>query len=307
LTSQRGGLRFGIHVPNFGDFGDARALADLAAAAETAGWDGFFLWDHILGDATWRTPMVDPWIALTAIAMRTERIRIGPLVTALPRRRPWKVARETASLDRLSGGRLVLGVGLGFPPDAEYEHFGEDGALASRARELDEGLEIVAGLWSGEPTSFAGTHYRMRETVFLPTPVQRVGADSRPGIPVWVAVHGTSEGPRRRAARWDGVFPENPEGSRLTPAEVEALVRDIRERRSDDARFDVVVGARQADLATGELDALAAAGVTWWLESIPPNVSLDAAMELATSGPPGRRTSERSGGRGGGRSRGRSD
>ncbi len=273
-------MRYGLHVPNFGPFGDPRALARLAHEAETAGWDGFFLWDHILGDPDWREPMVDPWVALAAIAVGTERIRIGPLVTAVPRRRPWKLARETATLDHLSGGRLVLGVGLGWPPDTEYEHFGEDGNLARRARQLDEGLEILAGLWSGEPYSHAGPEYRIRETVFLPRPVQR------PRIPVWVAVHSAKSGPLRRAARWDGVFPEKPGGGRLSPAELEQLLRDVRGYRHDTGNLDLIVGGRAAELAGDELSQLASAGVTWWLESIPPDLPLGAASDLIIAGPP---------------------
>jgi alkanesulfonate monooxygenase SsuD/methylene tetrahydromethanopterin reductase-like flavin-dependent oxidoreductase (luciferase family) len=273
-------MRFGVHVPNFGEFGDARALAALAAGAEEAGWDGFFIWDHILGDPAWREPMVDPWIGLAAIATSTARIRIGPLVTALPRRRPWKVARETASLDQLSGGRLVLGVGLGWPPEAEYEHFGESGSLSVRARQLDEGLAILAGLWSGEPTSFQGEHYHMRDTVFLPTPVQR------PRIPVWVAVHGSGAGPLRRAARWDGAFPENTSGARVTPQEVASLLAQIDDLRSGPGPFDVVVGGHNRELGSRELADLSAAGVTWWLESVPPGRSLADTRDLIRRGPP---------------------
>src|SRR5687768_11520535 len=107
-------MRFGLHLPNFGPVGDPATLAGLAADAETAGWDGFFIWDHILGDPSWRMPMVDPWVSLAAIATATERIRLGALVTAVPRRRPWQLARETTTLDRLSDGRLIVGVGMGF-------------------------------------------------------------------------------------------------------------------------------------------------------------------------------------------------
>lgn len=273
-------MQFGIHVPNFGEFGEARALAELATAAEASGWDGFFIWDHILGDPAWRQPMVDPWIGLATIATRTSRIRIGPLVTALPRRRPWKVARETASLDQLSGGRLVLGVGLGWPPEAEYEHFGEEASLSVRARQLDEGLAIVAGLWSGEPTSFQGEHYQMRETVFLPTPVQR------PRIPVWVAVHGSGAGPVRRAARWDDAFPENPSGASVSPEDVRSLLGKVGDLRSGTGSYDVVVGGRSAELGSLELAELSAAGVTWWLESVPPGRSLAVTRDLIRRGPP---------------------
>ena len=105
-------MKFAIYVPNFGPFGNARVLADLAREAESAGWDGFFIWDHVIWSSPEEQPVVEPWVALTAIAMATERIRIGPIITPLPRRRPWQVARQAASLDQLSGGRLILGVGV---------------------------------------------------------------------------------------------------------------------------------------------------------------------------------------------------
>jgi alkanesulfonate monooxygenase SsuD/methylene tetrahydromethanopterin reductase-like flavin-dependent oxidoreductase (luciferase family) len=145
-------MKFGIYLPNFGPFGDARVLADLAREAENAGWDGFFIWDHIAGG---NLPIVDPWVALAAIAIATRKIRIGTTVTPLPRRRPWKVAREAVSIDHLSGGRLTLGVGIGLG-DAEWAHLGEETDLKKRGAMLDEGLSVLIGLWSGEPFSYAG-------------------------------------------------------------------------------------------------------------------------------------------------------
>ena len=141
-------MRYGVLAPNFGDYSDPRVLGDLAFEAEEAGWDGFFLFDHILSGEP-AIPVADPWIALSAIAMRTTRIRIGPMLTPLPRRRPWKLARETVSLDHLSGGRLVLGVGLWGPPEREYETFGEVSDPRLRAEKLDDGLDVLTGLWSG--------------------------------------------------------------------------------------------------------------------------------------------------------------
>src|SRR5215470_19306464 len=159
-------MHYGIYLPNFGEYGDPRLLAELAHEAEAAGWEGCFLWDHI---HRWhgQEPFADPWIALTAMALRTERLRLGPLVTPLARRRPWKLARETVTLDRLSGGRLTLGVGLGAPPREEFEQFGEDGDDKVRAKKLDESLEILTGLWSGEPFGYLGEYYTIApETVF---------------------------------------------------------------------------------------------------------------------------------------------
>jgi alkanesulfonate monooxygenase SsuD/methylene tetrahydromethanopterin reductase-like flavin-dependent oxidoreductase (luciferase family) len=274
-------MRFGVHLANFGPVGgDVNLIARLARDAEKARWDGFFLWDHILGDPGWREPMVDPWIALAAAAAGTRRIRIGPLVTALPRRRPWHLARETASLDHLSGGRLILGVGLGNPPEAEYEHFGEDPDARRRARRLDEGLAILAGLWSGEPFAFHGREHRIRETVFLPTPIQR------PRPPIWVAAHWPRRAPVRRAARWDGVFPEHPDGRRLSPNELAELLDEVRAHRDPVLPFDAVIAGQTRELGSTELAEYAAAGATWWLDGIMPNVPLDEVEERIAAGPP---------------------
>jgi alkanesulfonate monooxygenase SsuD/methylene tetrahydromethanopterin reductase-like flavin-dependent oxidoreductase (luciferase family) len=253
-------MRFGIHVPNFGDFHDLRATAELARRAEDAGWDGFFLWDHMQYGKTTYHSTVDPWVGLAAIAMQTERIRLGPLVTPIPRRRPWKLARETVSIDHLSGGRLILGVGLGFPPDAEFEYFGEDSHPQVRAQKLDEGLDVLTGLWSGKPFAYTGRHYTVKQTRFRPTPLQQ------PRIPIWVAGYwAKSKAPFRRAARWDGVCP----GQIKTPADVRAMVEYIGQYRTSAAPFDIV---HFADIPKGtaaevraRLEPWAEAGVTWWI------------------------------------------
>jgi predicted enzyme related to lactoylglutathione lyase len=195
-------MRFGVYVPNFGEYADPERLLELARDAESARWEGFFLYDHIVPDAHGCRPddaIVDPWIALAAIAAVTERIRLGPLVTALARRRPWKLAREVASLDHLSRGRVVLGVGLGGRP--AFESFGEEADERVRAQKLDEALEILVRLWSAEPTRFEGRHLRVNGVRFLPAPLQR------PRPPVWVAGIWPGGAPFRRAARFDGVFP----------------------------------------------------------------------------------------------------
>jgi alkanesulfonate monooxygenase SsuD/methylene tetrahydromethanopterin reductase-like flavin-dependent oxidoreductase (luciferase family) len=157
-------MQYGIYLPNFGNEIFPRLLADMASEAKDAGWDGFFLWDHILYSKTQKLRMVDPWIALAAMAMKTERIRLGTSVTPLPRRRPWKLARETVSLDHLSNGRLILSVGLGEPGDAEFGQFGEETDIKVRAAKLDEGLDVLAGLWRGKSFSYQGntTRYRKR-------------------------------------------------------------------------------------------------------------------------------------------------
>jgi alkanesulfonate monooxygenase SsuD/methylene tetrahydromethanopterin reductase-like flavin-dependent oxidoreductase (luciferase family) len=153
-------VRYGVSVPNFGVGVDARAIGELAREAEESGWDGFFLWDHLLAFSPGPVPVVDPWVALTAVTLSTSRVWLGPMVTPLPRRRPAKLARETASLDHLSGGRLILGVGIGAMP-YEYDYLGEEADMRVRGAMLDEGLEVLTGLWSGEPFGHRGEHYRV--------------------------------------------------------------------------------------------------------------------------------------------------
>jgi Luciferase-like monooxygenase len=164
-------MRFGVNMPNFGAFGDARALADLAREAEEHGWDGVFLWDHIGADWGADNTFADPWIALTAMAMQTSKITLGTVVTPLPRRRPWKVAREAVTLDHLSGGRLILGVGIGSDFGQEYSCYGESTDDSLHGAMLDEALEVITGLWSGEPFSFKGAHYQVHGARYQPTPV----------------------------------------------------------------------------------------------------------------------------------------
>jgi alkanesulfonate monooxygenase SsuD/methylene tetrahydromethanopterin reductase-like flavin-dependent oxidoreductase (luciferase family) len=252
-------VRYGISVPNFGNPAD---LVELGDATERAGWDGFFLWDHLFVDPHTPFPITDPWVVLGAIAQTTERVRLGTLVTPVARRRPWKLARETVTLDHLSGGRTVLGVGLGVPPENEFGAFGEPTDDRARAERLDEGLEVLQGLWSGEPFSFAGRHLRVDGATFLPRPLQT------PRIPVWVAVTWPNRRPLRRAARWDGVAPIRV-GERglepVTPDDVREIVAIVRELRETDERFDVlmwVVSGTTASASDSE-----AAGVTWIIES----------------------------------------
>ncbi len=192
-------MRYAISVPNFGDQADPGWTIGLACDAEAAGWDAFFLWDHVLA---WNgNEVADPWTLLAAIAVSTERVRLGTMVTPLPRRRPWQVVRQIVTLDHLSRGRAVLGVGLGYPPHEEFEMFGEPGDARARAELLDEGLEVVDGLMRGGSFSFAGRHFRIDDVAFAPTPVQR------PRVPIWVAGAWPHRRPFRRAARFDGVVP----------------------------------------------------------------------------------------------------
>jgi len=284
-------MQYAVDIPNFDAYADPRTVVALAVEAEAAGWDGFFVWDHLLLDRSRRMDIADPWVLLAAVASVTERIRIGPMVTPLPRRRPWQVARQAVTLDHLSAGRLILGVGLGNPADAEYGAFGEATDARIRAEKLDEALAILDGLWSGEPCSFDGRHYQLHEMTFLPRPVQR------PRIPIWVAATWPRERPIARAARWDGVYPLKAAGrgglADLASSDVRALCERIAALRPDGGPFDVVVGgatpAADRGLAATLVARFADAGATWWAEALSPvRGSLDEMRERIRVGPPKR-------------------
>ncbi len=259
-------MKCGLYIPNFGSYGEAAVVAALACDAEAAGWDGLFLWDHVAG---WDQPLVDPWVALTAAAVATTRLRLGTTVTPLPRRRPWKLARETVSLDRLSAGRLTLSVGIGLG-EAEWDDLGEEPDLRTRGAMLDEGLEVLTGLWTGAPFSYEGAHYSVAGATFRPIPVQS------PRIPVWVGGFWPNKAPFRRMARWDGMFPLFGEAE-TREQELEQLreaVAYVMEHRNAAGPFDVVcsgVTPGERPDEAGEIVAqYAAAGATWWLEPIAP-------------------------------------
>src|SRR5919112_2620927 len=182
-------MKYGFVLP----CGDARTAADFAYDAEQAGWDGFFVWEPVWG--------IDAWVSLTAAAMQTARIRLGTLLTPLSRMRPWKLASESTTLDQLSGGRVILAVGLG-AVDTGFEAFGEVTDRKVRAELLDEGLDILTGLWRGQPFNYSGKHYTVRETTFNPPPppVQQ------PRIPIWVVGAWPYPKSMRRVVRYDGVI-----------------------------------------------------------------------------------------------------
>jgi alkanesulfonate monooxygenase SsuD/methylene tetrahydromethanopterin reductase-like flavin-dependent oxidoreductase (luciferase family) len=281
-------MRYAVNLPNFAEYADVRTVAGLAADAEAAGWDGFFVWDHMVWSRKEAPPIADPWIVLAAVALATERLRFGPMVTPLARRRPWKVARETVTLDHLSGGRLVLGVGLGTPAEDEYGAFGEPTDAATRAARLDEGLEVLTRLWSGERVSFQGAHYRVDEVAFLPTPVQR------PRIPVFVAGVWPRRAPLRRAARFDGVVPLKVGAEELVmlePGELAELLAVVRAERPGGGPFEVMVGGRTPGddpaAARAVIEPLVEAGMTWWTEELEPRRGDLAAMRgRIRQGPP---------------------
>lgn len=277
---------YGIYTPNFGAQTTPLLLAELAAEAEQAGWDGFFLWDHMVYSLNQKLPLFDPWVALAGIAMRTERLRLGTTVTPLARRRPWKLARETVTLDHLSSGRLTLTVGVGDPGQADFGTFGEPTDPKIRAAMLDEGLEILTGLWTGKPYSFTGTHYRVKKCTFLPTTLQQ------PRIPLWVGGFWPHKRPFRRAARWDGAFPLNSDGPFTPPPAILPQIRSyIMQNRSSQAPFDLVImgstPGNDPKAARKKLASYADTGLTWWLETLYRwRNSADAMRQRIRQGPP---------------------
>jgi alkanesulfonate monooxygenase SsuD/methylene tetrahydromethanopterin reductase-like flavin-dependent oxidoreductase (luciferase family) len=270
-------MKFGFYTPNFGFCGDARTLADLAHEAEESGWEGFFIWDHL----QFIEPAADPWVALTAMAMRTERIRLGPLVTPVPRRHVAKLAREVITLDHLSGGRVILGVGTGFASLPDYAAFGDGSDPRIRGAQLDEGLALLAELWSGGPVKHHGGYYHVDCGAFQP-------ALQRPRVPVWVAATWPAKKPLRRAARWDGIAPTAAGGLEVAPEDLRRIVNEVGERRGAGSPFDVVrFGKTRDPRDTKTVEACAEAGATWWLEYIYTwETSLEATRERLHQGPP---------------------
>jgi alkanesulfonate monooxygenase SsuD/methylene tetrahydromethanopterin reductase-like flavin-dependent oxidoreductase (luciferase family) len=271
-------MRFGLYIPPFDELADPALVARLCAQAEEAGWDGAFVWDQV----RWREPVAavaDPQITLAAIAAATESIRLGPMITPLARRRPAKVARETATLDRLSDGRLTLGVGLGSDEFAsEYSITGEELDDRKRARMLDEALGILQAAWTGEPVQHRGEHYTIDAMRFLPRPVQR------PGVPIWVAGFYGRSRPLRRAIRYQGFFPvgiEHPDQVAEISAELRRLGRETSAGPAEP--FDIAV---ELDPGTDPAP-YAAAGATWGLVAFPWNpVSVDQVRGVIREGPP---------------------
>jgi len=254
---------YAIDLPNVGLFADPRLLCEFAVATERAGWDGFFLWDHLLYADDW--PAVDPWVTLAAIAARTERIRLGLCVALLARQLPWEVAKRAATIDQLSGGRFILGVGLGSRLE-EYTAFGQSPDDRSRAERLDEALDIVTASWSGESFTHEGKHFQVTAPPMRPVPLQR------PRVPIWVGGRWPRRPPFRRAARFDGVFPIHTSygsGETMPPTELRAVVDYVAAHR-DGAPFDVAVEGATAAGAdeTARIGAYAEAGLTWWVEAL---------------------------------------
>ncbi|MFL6275691.1 MAG: LLM class flavin-dependent oxidoreductase [Blastocatellia bacterium] len=260
-------MRYGIVL----SLGNACDLVDLACEAEAAGWDGVFVADAMAmgSDHFPDMPWFDPWVVLAAIAVRTERIRIGTLLTPPSRRRPWKLAREVATLDHLSKGRMILSVGLGAADDdGGFFKVGEATDLKTRARLLDESLDILAGLWSGQPFSYAGEHYHIDKMSMLPPPVQE------PRVPVWVVGVWPKEKSMRRALQWDGLIAQryggSPADGSLTVDEIRTIKAYVDEHRTATTPFDILAGGstgnKSRKRAVETVRPYIEAGATWWME-----------------------------------------
>jgi len=285
-------MRFSINNPNIGDFADARTVAAVASAAEQAGWDALFIWDHVVHykEKQRGKPFGDPWMLLTAAALATSRLRLGTLVTPVARRRPEQLARQVATLDSLSGGRVIFGTGLGGPIEDEYGSFGEPTDPVVLAQRLDEGLELLNRYWSGESVTHDGQHYRVDDVTLLPASVQR------PRPPVWVGGFWPNRRPMRRAARWDGVVPlfENAKHGVVPELDdVRELVAFVRAERRSNEPFDIVLGGVTPGDPAKARDAiapLADAGATWWDErqlQVGDNLDrLEPVLRRIEAGPP---------------------
>ena len=282
-------MRYGLSLPNGGVCGDARVLAELGCLAEAAGWDGVFVEDYIVHQSDGAVPTCDPWIALAAMAVGTRRVRLGTSVTPLSRRRPWKVAREAVALDQLSDGRFILGVGSGDANEAGFSRVNEARDAKERAAMLDEALDVILGLWTGEPFSYQGRHFQVNEMAFLPTPVQK------PRIPILVGGGWPLRGPSLRAARYDGccLYKQHAgeEFADWTPAEVRELLAFIEEHRTEEQRaapYEIMLGGRERsddwERDRALIGSLAEAGVTWWVEYVSAG-ELDVMRESVRRGP----------------------
>jgi probable F420-dependent oxidoreductase len=271
-------VRYGIVLANIGTYSDPRLAVRVGEAAEASGWEGIFLWDHLA--FVWGPPAADPWVTLAAIATATSRVRLGTMVTPVARRRPHVLAQQVATLDVLSGGRVVFGAGLGGTL-SEFGKFGEPTDAKVRAAMLDEGLELLRRFWSGEEVTHRGEHYTVEGVKLAPGPVQE-------RLPIWIG--GNTPASRRRAARWDGWVPDSvyPPGAGASPADVAeglTLFRGLREGCSPSDYDVAVIG----EAGRGDPRAYEDAGATWWLESVhDQRGSLDEMLTLVKGGPPGR-------------------
>jgi alkanesulfonate monooxygenase SsuD/methylene tetrahydromethanopterin reductase-like flavin-dependent oxidoreductase (luciferase family) len=275
-------MQYGFIIPG----GDIHTIIEMAVEAEAAGWDGVFYWDGVAIPGA--ELMYDPWVVLAGMALRTKRVRIGAILTPISRRRPWKLARETASVDHLSHGRLVVPVGLGALDDGAFGKVGEATDRKTRAQLLDEGLEILTGLWSGQPFHFQGEHYHLDEMTFTPPPVQQ------PRIPIWVAGAWPRAKSMQRALRYDGLLPNKLDATgsqaKVMPDDIRAMKAYIDEHRALTTPFDIIVEGEtpgdQPEQAAEIVRPFATAGATWWTEARWGNNSIEEVQARIQQGPP---------------------
>lgn len=278
-------IKYGIVTPNIGKFyGSIDNLVNISQKMETAGWHGHFIWDWILGSKDPIHQIADPWIALTAMASRTKKIKLGTTITPIPRRRPWKLARETVSLDRFSKGRLILGVGLGFPPEEEFAAFGEESDIKIRAKKMDEGLDVLLGLWSGKKFSYNGEYYKIDNVTFLPKALQT------PRIPIWGAGTWPYKKPFIRSAKLDGVVPLDNDDFIPTPKTLLEIISFIKEHRPNMRNFDIVASVSTIGIDSQKREELLSeyidVGATWLVESIDESTDKTDCFDFIEQGPP---------------------
>lgn len=243
-------MKFGLLVSNIGTYGDPRATVELARTAEEAGWDAVLVWDHL--GFVWGPPSADPWVTLGAIASSTERILLGTGVTPVARRRPHVLAHEIATLDRLSGGRVIFGAGLG-GGHGEFARFGEDERERPRAERLDEGLDVIRALLTGGTVHHRGEHFTVDGVQLQPAPES--------WVPIWIG--GLSRRARARAARFDGWFADTADRQQIlkSPEEFAAML--------DGYSFGDVAFMGYSQPGDSALhEAYADAGATWWIEQL---------------------------------------
>ncbi|TET62485.1 LLM class flavin-dependent oxidoreductase [Candidatus Bathyarchaeota archaeon] len=279
-------MKFGLNVIHVWNIENpAEYILNLAVAADKAGWEGLFLWDHITWSFHGPAPLTDPWTMLAGIATRTKNLRLGTIVAPLPRRRPQVVARQLVTLDHLSNGHAVLGVGLG--GDArDYTAFGEKFEYKLLADKLDEALDVITGLWSGEAFTYHGKCYVVEEVTFLPKPIQE------PRIPIWVG--GESKGALKRASRFDGWVIGGPAPSAnakgFSLEQVSKAAKKIQHYRVKEDPFDIIYGMEfpeEENVLRETVRKADSVGVTWMLEGIYGlRYSNEQALERVRKGPP---------------------
>jgi alkanesulfonate monooxygenase SsuD/methylene tetrahydromethanopterin reductase-like flavin-dependent oxidoreductase (luciferase family) len=273
---------YGVFLPPFAEFADPHRVTALALSAEQSGWDGFFLWDHML--ARPGMAVADPWVTMAAVASATTRIRLGALVTPLPRRRPWVLARQMATLDQLSMGRLIGGIGLGDDGWAEFSSFGEETDPVARGQRLDEALELVRLFLGGNAVRFPGRHYVVDASPLLPRPLQDP-------LPLWGAVRWPNRKPLARIAKLQGCFPIFPGGGPPVPPQPEDIVAlrsaliDLGAAPGIDIAIRWALAADDPATVPVKVAALEVAGVTWILEAVSPGEAPEIVEQVVARGP----------------------